>query len=305
MAARTTASDCLPSPSNLEHCRALGIVDMAYYLNAVLGNTKLLQTAALAMPPAVFVPLTGELGLIPLPEDLIDAINQGNTETYEKGEPQTFTCLSRMVASWLQTLSTGTILAYVEAEYFGGDGDQGAVAWKDGIEVLPPTKAQDAINQALRLLGVRPAGDKDEFDTVWLGRHRTMGGWVDEGTARQRMILEPTRRFTYPTFDEAVESFRRFLVDQGFSDTIRWICARTSAPVALLALGGRGIERSSSISQARPRHRSWSVTTTTVLVAISEWPWRSSALRQALLAASCTFLKTKQTPRTACWRGCT
>jgi hypothetical protein len=50
---------------------------MAYHLNAILGEVKRLQAAASAMPPAVVVPLTSELGLIPLSEDLFDAINQG------------------------------------------------------------------------------------------------------------------------------------------------------------------------------------------------------------------------------------
>ena len=31
-------------------------------------------------------------------------------------------------------------------------------------------EAQDAINQALRLLGVHAEGGKDEFDTAWLGQ---------------------------------------------------------------------------------------------------------------------------------------
>ena len=50
-----------------------------------------------------------------------------------------------------------------------------------------------------------------------------MEGWVDEGAARKRMTTEPKSDLTYPPFGEVVESFRRFLRDQGFSDTIRWV----------------------------------------------------------------------------------
>jgi hypothetical protein len=64
---------------------------------------------------------------------------------------------------------------------------------------------------------------KDEFDTVGLGRHRTMEGWVDEGVTRQRMTLEPKSKFVCPRFGEAIESFRRFLRDQDCSDKIRWL----------------------------------------------------------------------------------
>jgi len=196
---------------------------MGYHLNAILGEYKRLQAVASAMPPAVIVPLAGELGLIPLSEELFDAVNQNSTENYEEAKPQMFTRLSARIASWLKSLSADEIIAYIEAEYFGGAGDQCAVAWRDEIEVLPPTKGKDSINQALRLLGVRAESGKDEFDTVWLGRHRTMEGWVDEGTARQRAALAPKTEFDYPPFGEAVESFRRFLRDQGCSDKIRWL----------------------------------------------------------------------------------
>jgi hypothetical protein len=85
-----------------------------------------------------------------------------STENYETSEPQHFTYLSMQVASWLKTLSARTTIAYVEAEYFGGVGDQCAVAWQDGIEVSPPTKAKDAIDRALRLL---------------VQRHNSILGW--------------------------------------------------------------------------------------------------------------------------------
>ena len=36
------------------------------------------------MPSAVFVPLTDDLGLIPLSEELLDAVNKGGTESTRK-----------------------------------------------------------------------------------------------------------------------------------------------------------------------------------------------------------------------------
>ncbi len=159
---------------------------MGYCLNAIFGDRERLQKAASATPPAVFVPLRADLGLIPLSEELYDAVTKGDTENYEKGAP-CFTYLSRQVASWLQSLSTGATIAYAEAEYFGGSGGQCAVVWRNGTEVLPPIKAKDAINQALSMLGVQAAHGMDEFDTVGLGRHRMMEDWVKEGT------VPPTR----------------------------------------------------------------------------------------------------------------
>ena len=103
---------------------------MGYNLNAILGKFERLQAVASATPPAVIVPLAGELGLIPLSEELFDAINKGSTEKYE-ADKRHFTFLSAKIASWLGSVSAGTTIAYVEADYFGGRGTQCAVAWKD------------------------------------------------------------------------------------------------------------------------------------------------------------------------------
>ena len=193
---------------------------MAYQLNAILGELKRLQTAASATLPAVIVPLAGELGLIPLTEELFEAVNKGSEGNYE-AEERHFTYLSTQIARWLQWLSVGTTIAYVEADYFGGLGTQCAVAWKDGVEVLPPTKAEGkakgAINHALGLLGVRAAVGKDEFDTVDLGRHRKMEDWVEaagrslkEDIERQR--LKHSWRITRGYLENAVDLLpERFL----------------------------------------------------------------------------------------------
>ena len=158
---------------------------MGYELHAILGSLKRLQAAASITPNAVVVPLTNTLGLIPNSEALFDEVSQNSAQNYEEAEARKFTYLSARFAAWLKSLSAGDTIVYVEAEYVGGFGNQCAIAWKDGIEVLPPTKSEGkmsgAINQALRLLGVQSHSGKDEFETVGLGRHRMMEAWIDEG----------------------------------------------------------------------------------------------------------------------------
>lgn len=76
-------------------------------------------------------------------------------------------------------------VAYVEAEFFGGQGEQsaavlhrGAVQWvRQGGGEWPGSP----ISQALRQIGVVAAGGKDEFDTLGLGRHRRTHDWLSEG----------------------------------------------------------------------------------------------------------------------------
>jgi hypothetical protein len=75
-------------------------------------------------------------------------------------------------------------VAYVETEYFGGDGVQAAAVWEGGAIAFGPRQADAGpINEALRLLGVERTTAQDEFDTVGLGRHRRNEGWIEEAAA--------------------------------------------------------------------------------------------------------------------------
>ena len=64
-------------------------------------------------------------------------------------------------------------IAYVETDYFGGVGVQGAAAWANGEMRFPPTTGEHSvINAALRMIGLTAAKGLDEFDTLGLGRTR-------------------------------------------------------------------------------------------------------------------------------------
>jgi hypothetical protein len=81
-------------------------------------------------------------------------------------------------------------VAYAEAEYFGGVGEQRAVVWKDGQVTLLESELPGAINTALKTLGAQRAPSsmtgslQDEFDSVGLGRHRSTQEWAAT-TSRQ------------------------------------------------------------------------------------------------------------------------
>jgi hypothetical protein len=65
------------------------------------------------------------------------------------------------------------LFAIIETDYFGGVGEQAAVAYRGEVEVMAPEQAPlGPINQALRLLGVEARPGSDEFDTVGLVRYR-------------------------------------------------------------------------------------------------------------------------------------
>ncbi|MGY5123676.1 hypothetical protein [Streptomyces nigrescens] len=89
----------------------------------------------------------------------------------------------KTLADW----STAGPVAYVEAAYFGGVGEQQAAVWDGGTIVLGPLHVQEgqpfppagsAVSQALRRLGVVASAGEDEFSAVGLDRHRHGEGWI-------------------------------------------------------------------------------------------------------------------------------
>jgi hypothetical protein len=138
------------------------------------------------------VPLGQGLGLVPLTDALFDAL--GASSSGGGGYLEGFSFLSEPVERWLTSLSQGGLVAYVEAEFFGGTGSRAAVAWRDGAVALPPgvtTNEPDepgerkqprdhdwAINRALRLMGAGAGAAVDEFDGVGLGAHRDTEDWL-------------------------------------------------------------------------------------------------------------------------------
>ncbi|HEX8950488.1 MAG TPA: hypothetical protein VF945_01520 [Polyangia bacterium] len=71
-----------------------------------------------------------------------------------------------------RVLSAGRTIAELETEYFGGSGEQRAAVWRNGEAIFSTEwREHDAINEALRQLGVR-SGLSDEFDALELVRFR-------------------------------------------------------------------------------------------------------------------------------------
>lgn len=68
-------------------------------------------------------------------------------------------------------------LGYIETEYFGGIGGQGAVFYEDGKMTIAPTWEDGfsgTINRILSELGVKIIGYEDEFESIGLHRFRSM-----------------------------------------------------------------------------------------------------------------------------------
>lgn len=88
-------------------------------------------------------------------------------------ESETFIFLTDDFQILLRDLSRHGRLCYLETDYFGGEGGQGACVFEHGIELMPPTWAEsNTINDALAILGVESTDEYDAFDAVGLGAVR-------------------------------------------------------------------------------------------------------------------------------------
>jgi hypothetical protein len=140
---------------------------MSYHLDAAISDFDRMRRWAEGVTGAVVAPLAQRLGLLPL-------------TTAFRGD------LPRL----LSDLSEGGPVAHVEADFWGGDGDQTAALWRAGVREWGPVHTSDfsgpredwPINAALALLGAVPAGPgapdhRDLFAEVGLGRGRDEEDW--------------------------------------------------------------------------------------------------------------------------------
>ncbi|MEV1069389.1 hypothetical protein [Streptomyces sp. NPDC050263] len=155
---------------------------MSYELRAVIADDALLRDATRETGTARLVPLHRNVSLLPVTGDFFDAVTDGSSD-----RPLNFWSMPSGFDLRLALWSSTGPVAYVEAEYFGGAGEQQAAVWNNGALVLGPLLLPEGsalpaggspISQALRCLGIRRAGAYDEFEAAGLGRHRHTDDWA-------------------------------------------------------------------------------------------------------------------------------
>jgi hypothetical protein len=154
-------------------------MSMAYMLEAIIGKTSTLNSTAPELDHARVVPLNEELSLIPLTKALFGELQERFGEKGKKPFEELWQ-LSTAAAQFAIQLSQNGMVAYVEAEFFGGVGEQAAVVWQNGQVIAGPWRQTDAINRALRQFNVDKKDHYDEFEAVGLDRHRATWEWLEE-----------------------------------------------------------------------------------------------------------------------------
>ncbi|MCX5557427.1 hypothetical protein [Streptomyces sp. NBC_00038] len=158
---------------------------MGYELQAVIAGEELLRAASRDVAVAAVVPLSQGLSLMPMTDQLFDAVTDGSAVG-----PLGFWRLPGGFDTLLAQWSTAGPVVYAEVEYFGGVGEQRAAVWADGAVVLGPLhvpegqsfpSAGSPISQALRRVGAVANAAEDEFLAVGLDRHRHNEDWMPTG----------------------------------------------------------------------------------------------------------------------------
>jgi hypothetical protein len=147
-------------------------MQMSYMLQAIVGSSDSLGDAG--SEQLVTIEMTAILKMAPLTTDVRERhdipflpLTDGDVEAL----PLSLDLLCRK-------LSRRGLIAYIEAEFWGGSGEQAHVLYKDGVALGSPVIAEHAINQALRHFGILPGDHHDEFAAVGLGRFRKTDDWT-------------------------------------------------------------------------------------------------------------------------------
>lgn len=145
---------------------------MGHYIRAVIGSPDAVERVVVAANCPAATTLSQGLVIAPLGHEQIDALTKLKPGEYAAG----FGHLSEGLKAALLAAIGSHKIAYVETDYFGGTGSQGAavldrgtVTFESAIQIGPArSRPDDPINTALRALGVKASAGRDEFETVGL-----------------------------------------------------------------------------------------------------------------------------------------
>jgi hypothetical protein len=152
---------------------------MGHHIQAIVGSKHVLDILQQRFGLSTVVGLNQGLFMLPMLEEFYEALPSAIDTLAWEGEFH-FRFLDAKVVALLIDASKKDAVAYVETEYFGGDGDQGAIVAREGKIVFGPAEGGGSINAALRMIGAKKESAHDEFDAVGLGRFRSNEDWIKQ-----------------------------------------------------------------------------------------------------------------------------
>lgn len=159
---------------------------MAHTISGLIGASQLLQAFSKEHGLSQPIPLRVPLCFLPIgweQRPWLLALSGGaqDEKTFRLPDAHPgFEHLTTGLMHLLEGSSQRGDVAYIETDYFGGPGDQGAVLYRAGSALYGPERADiGPISEVLKLMGVQKGdSDFDEFDTAGLGRYRENADWI-------------------------------------------------------------------------------------------------------------------------------
>jgi hypothetical protein len=144
---------------------------MSYTIQAIIANDAIKQRVAELQ--LHFVDMPYSMLMIPLTFDYANENDIPFLPITDEGSAS----IGEKLIDLCLDLSKHCKVAYIEAEFFGGEGTQACNLYENGIEVEMPMISTSAINYALQWLGVKCDKGMDEFETFGLDAHRNTEYW--------------------------------------------------------------------------------------------------------------------------------
>lgn len=151
---------------------------MGYTIRAVLAKSEIFAPPPAWIADSRVIPLAAGISMIPFSSKLCEQFGTEEHPLLYKSY-DIFWHLPEDLVPELNALSESGVIAYIESEYHGGTGEQQAMAWKNGRIIMAPEETRWAINSALQHLDFEVLPGKDRFDTLDLGRHRSVDDWLE------------------------------------------------------------------------------------------------------------------------------
>jgi hypothetical protein len=147
---------------------------VAHNIRGFVARPETVQVICARFPVAKVERLDAGVAFVPGTSALIGAIDAADGAGAAMAGTIDFLFDHPVMLRVLADLSHAGPIAFVETDYFGGRGAQAATACVNGKVAASKEGDGRPINEALRAIGIVRNADEDEFDTVCLGKYRSM-----------------------------------------------------------------------------------------------------------------------------------
>jgi len=143
---------------------------MAHCLQAIVARSDVVDKLRARYPQLPQVAARQGFVILPVDADFIDSV----TGARPAQSTDEFMLLTAAFDELLRRLSSLGPIAYIETDYFGGVGGQGAAVYSGGETAMEPEwRRSGPIDRALRLIGVKRLLLGDRFRALGLEAYRS------------------------------------------------------------------------------------------------------------------------------------